>query len=250
MSQFALRIQKKVNRGWLKEAKKLGQLWDVERNGTVVAVNKPYIMQHYDKIKDIEHDPVSYTYRARGDRRLLKIGDYLVGKDIASTEEQSALLERFLVVGMRLLRETVVVRTDIRAKFYRAPGFDTTSSGNFFGSDNCNYSIPATIESGLILSYNPSTLLWEYVAQPTANYSDVWIGLKFGGGGHWDNKPSLPDSTISTGWIVTCGLLTGIVLRESDIFQDEDGYIYRIDRPYRQKDSSHLYQMQATRMLP
>src|SRR5438552_1860572 len=117
--QFALKVQKKYSKGWRKEAKHLGQLWDIVRNYTTIATDAFYYITRYNKLAEVEMDPISYIYKIRGDRAPLKIGDQLVGKDPASVYEGSALLERYTIVSMRLLKNNIGIRTDDLIAIYR-----------------------------------------------------------------------------------------------------------------------------------
>lgn len=241
--QFALKIQDKYSKGWRKEAQHLGQLWDVERSGVVVKSNYYAILTHWAKTPDVEMADVSFIYRAQGDRAPLKIGDMLIGKDVASKREQNATNERYTVVSMRLLRPNIVIRTDELCKVYRPS--QTTIAGDVPASYNWN-----TPPNSDQLGYDPTTGIWSFYPQPlpTGIVGQVWANVLLGQSGTYDIPSSTPLTVPSTGWLISLGLLNGVTFREGDTFVDSDGDWYRIDKPYYQIEAASVIQMYATRL--
>ena len=237
MRKFADKVQRKISKGWRKEAQKLGQLWDIERNGVVIYRNKFYhLLRQHRASEDIELDPVSFIYRIRGDRRYLQLGDQLVGRDAQSKTEMSSLLERYTVISLRLVHENIAIRTDDNFKVYR-PQQTIVNGYNFEHIDNME-----------VLTFNPMEGKWGWAPPGTAP-TGVWIGKSFGGAGHEPNvSPELPYGTPQTGWVLSLGLLNGITFRESDICVDSDGNRYIVDRPYYQRTGAVLNQLHATRL--
>lgn len=241
--QFALKIQDKYSKGWRKEAQHLGQLWDIERAGSIIKSNFSAILTHWGKSADIEMADISFIYRAQCDRAPLKIGDMLLGKDVASKREQNATSERYTVVSMRLLRPNIVIRTDERCTVFRPT--QRTLAGDVPTSYNWN--IPPNSDQ---LAFDPVLAQWAFYPQPVASslVNFVWANILLGHHGTYDIPSTTPLTVPSTGWIISLGLLKGVTFREGDTFVDADGDFYRVDRPYTQVEAASVAQIYATRL--
>lgn len=265
MPRAALRIQDKIEKGWRKEAGKLGQLWDIERNGVKVLSNYLGIIHRYEGVDLVEMDTVSFSYRLRGPRKKLQIGDFLVGKELASKRQMTTMSERYLLVTMRLHTDNIIVRCNRRIQIYRPTqlaGFDATTDYNFL-----------TILNSPSLARDRQTNQWQFLdnggnlgpgmglgspplgGDPLGggdalitDYFDfsIWAGITFGRTGDYDPRTPLPYGTPNMGWVISTQLFPGVVLREADMIEDNDGNWYRVDRPYRQEDSAFLYQLRCT----
>lgn len=246
MARAALRIQDKIEKGWRKEAKKLGQLWDIERNGAVVLQDYTGIIERYESTKLIEIDTVSLTYKLRGPRRLLQIGDFLLGKEIASKRQMTAVGERYLLATMRLHRDNILVRADKNITIYRPQHVQLA------GNNPPVYSIPNPIlaSADQILARNTTTNVWSF-RDPTSlvGYSTlIWAGITFGRAGEYPNNLRVPLTTPDEGWSITTSLFNGVTLVEGDFVVDADNSWYRIDRAYAQTNSGFVHQLRCTKM--
>lgn len=240
MAQFALKVQRHVSKGWRKEASKLGQLWDIVRNGQVVATKIPFIVTHWPKFQDIEMDPVSYIYRVRGNRKLLQMNDMLVGRDPASVYEGSALLEKYTVVSMRLLRDNIAIRTDELCQVYRP--LQPLAAGL--------YSVETPLINRQILARSPTSTMWAFVNPPAPiNYiTNINVGITTNSSAKFNQPSPVPLTTDAMGWVISFAILPGVVFKEGDIFIDSDEDWYRVDRPYYQLEGATLNQLRATRV--
>lgn len=241
--QFALKVQDKVNKGWRKEAQKLGQLWDVTRDGTTILTNQPYVMLRWTRSSDIEFPPLADVYRARGDRKKLKIGDQFVGKDIESKREQVATAERYTLVAMRLLHDNICIKTDKLCKIYRPYQLGD------FGDTNIPYSLQTVKKNRKVLTQDGSTKAWSFVeATSDSDGTPVWCGLSLSRYYDYRLHEPTPQSSQATGWIVGLGLLNGVLFQEDDIVVDADDNLYRIDRAEYKFSGAFVNILHATRV--
>lgn len=253
MPRAALRIQDKYDKGWRKEAAKLGQIFDVERNGEIVMNNQNFKISAWERNLDIEMDRgISWTYRVRGSRRNLLVGDVLIGKDVASKRQNDTTKEVYTIVSLRLLRDNIAARTDRIVNIFRP------DQQNPITDTDPDYSYQ-NINNGLILARNLTTNLWSFIPQiedgdyEGAGYStQIRAGVTFGRSGeyHPDSK-DLPFDSPNTGWTITCGLLEGVILQENDEIRDielPELNWFRVDRAYRQTNSAFVYQLRCTKM--
>lgn len=257
MPRAALRIQDKIDKGWRKEAGKLGQLWDVERNNSVVLTNQNYILQRWESPLDIETDLVSFAYKVRGSRRLLQINDILVGKEAASKRQNTTVGERYTIISMRLMRDTIAVRSNLKVRILR-PNQPTLS-----GDQPPQYAIQNPLVNGDILVRRISDNVWLFVDPDVVGLSDeelllagydptIWAGVTFGRAAEYapfiQHFEDVPMDTGNTGWVVSCRVFGSIVLRENDYVVTENGDWFRVDRPYEQRDSAFLNQLRCTKL--
>lgn len=239
--QFSLKVQDKVNKGWRKEAQKLGQLWDVTRNGTVVLTNQPYVLQRWTRSADIEFPPLADVFRVRGDRKKLKIGDQFIGKDIESKREQSALTERYTLVAMRLLHDNIVVKTDKACKIFRP-----NQIGDF--GEDIPYSLQTVKKNRKVLVQNPTTHVWSFDDVDESSATTAWCGLTLSRYFDYRLPVPTPQSTQATGWIVGLGLLNGVTFRTDDIVVDPDDNWYRVDRAEFRSSGAFVNILHATQV--
>lgn len=240
--QFSLKVQDKVNKGWRKEAQKLGQLWDVSRDGTTILTNQPYVVSRWTRSADIEFPPLADVYRARGDRKKLKIGDQLIGKDVESKREQDATSERYTLVAMRLLHDNIFIKTDKLCKIWRP-----FQVGDF--GESVPYSLQTVKKNRKVLTQDGSTKVWSFEeASSDDDGTFVWCGLSLSRYYDYRLHEPTPQSTQATGWIVGIGLLDGVLFQEDDIVVDADDNWYRIDRAEYKVAGAFVNILHATRV--
>ena len=264
MARAALRIQDKISKGWRKEAQKLAPLWNLERyaagetDPVVIKANIPARLKPWVRTQDIEMDAVSWSYRARFDRKLLQVNDMLVGVESASRRQMANTAERYTIVSMRLMHDNIAVRTDQKINIFRPqnrqdfgnPPNPTYSEG---GPITIRDILARRIVDNVYVWIDPSTIPNEDYA--TAGYDvDIWAAITFGRSGAYPTFTGrfddVPYDDPNSGWIVTCRYLPGIELRENDIVVDQttEAPWYRVDRPYEQDDSAYINQLRCTRM--
>lgn len=244
MPRAALRIQDKINKGWRKETRKLGQRWNVERNGAVVVANYDAIVTRDEAVNLIEMDTDSFSYRLRGARDKLQIGDYIVGVDAASKRGSGNIGERYLLVSTRLHRDNVVVRADQTVKVYRNEQIQQA------GDVASSYAMISPL-TDKVLARNLTTHQYEFRDQSSLSgwTTQIWAGITFGRAGEYPVGYHVPLDTSTIGWVITMALTPGVVLRAGDIVVDDlSGNWHRIDRAYMQTNSAYLYQLRTTRV--
>ena len=237
--QFALKVQDKYDKGWRKEASKLGQLWDVYRDDVLIAANVFYMLTKWNRGQDIEAEKGTNFYRARGTRKFLQIGDQLVGKDVASKREQSALLERHTIVGMRLLRDNIAIRTEWACKIYRPTMVAET------GCVENPYSFQTVLNSP-VLERTGSTWAW---APAGSDGTEIWCDINTALPTDYAIPDPVPTTTRSQGWTISFHLLPGVELAEGDMIVDSLGNWFRIQRMDKQFAAASLYQMGCTKVM-
>jgi hypothetical protein len=264
MARKALRIQDKISKGWSRESKALGQLWNLERYAPTKAVPdvvSPGIsarVKLWEKTTDIEVDKVSYTYRVRTDRKPLQVNDMIVGIESASRRQMANLKERYTIISMRLMHDNIAVRTDRKIRIFRPvhrDEFNDASPTYSEGTPNISRDILVRrILDNVYLWIDPDTVANENYT--LAGYDpDVWAGITFGRAGAYapfiGHFQDVPLDSPNTGWVVTFRYFSdSIILRENDVIVDQaDPYDwYRVDRPYYQNNSAFVNQPRCTRV--
>jgi len=254
---FSFKVMDRVNKGWRVESKKLGTRWDVIRlrpatGYTTVGTNKLFRVNHYIDAKVIEFAAGSFVYRARGDRKLLQLGDLLVGKETTQIETEPTTVERYTVVQLRILRENLIVRTDDACTLYRptqrtSAGVQATSTYNFESTRNAK-----------IAALDLGSGLWNFFDQgsvPVGAPTTIYAGFTLGGDGKFGHRKDLPLGVPDTGWIATTGLLNAPFLLEGDLVAPIDpvgalgaNELFRIDRPYPEFEGAFIQQNWCTKV--
>lgn len=236
---FARKVQDKYDKGWRKEAAKLGQLWDVYRNDVRIAENIFYIVTKWSDGKDIEAEKGTDFYRARGTRRILQINDQLVGKDVASKHEQSALNERYTLISMRLLRDNIVIKTDTPCKIYRP---------TMVAEAGCveNPYSEQTVLNSPVLTRTGGAWGWGPVGSPG---TAIWCNIVSALPTDYAIPDPVPTTTRSQGWTIAFQLTPGVGLTEGDMIVDDRNNWYRIQRADSSSAGAFLNQMRCTKVM-
>lgn len=245
---FAKRIQRHISKGWKIEAKKLGTRWDIMRLGVgglnLIRTNEFFRITQWISTKEIEFATGSFVYRCRGDRKYLRVGDQLIGKETVSFEEEPTTLERYTVVGLRILQENICVRTDEPCRIFRP------TQRTPLGVSAPSYNMESVLNDQ-IAAFDPAlgtSAFYDQGSLPAGAIVTWYFGFTLGEG-KYDHGQDLPYSVPDSGWLATFSGTTIVPqLQESDIIVDSNGDFFRVDRPYATIEGAFIQQNWCTKV--